>query len=591
MGQSGQPIVPDAFGMKHSNLPHPGDGRAMGTYAECYKYDAVGNILHMEHCDPNSNGWKREYNYPDTSNRLGSTKVGGTTENYAHDANGNMTEMPHLRMMQWDHLDQLAATSRSVDGTQPVTYYVYDSAGQRVRKVTETAGRRKDERIYLDGFEVYRKYDASGTTETLRRETLHVMDDKQRIAMVERRTNGTEGDARLIRFQLNNHLGSACIELDQEAKLISYEEYFPFGATSYQSRSNLGTNPKRYRYTGKERDEENGFYYHGARYYASWLGRWTACDPKTPPESFQLYEYCRNNPVNRLDHSGGESNWCWTCNPFSSDVSLHPLPFLNQEVAPRAVGAVQLAGATVEAFAAGALIAAPEPTTLTKVAGWGLAIDASDNASSALYKIVTGRDRPTLKATISESAAETAGASPATAQSIGSYVDFTVGLATAVVTAKVSMQMPRTSAGIVTQTEKQVATTTPIAERNVIIVTPRGVAVPSELLARQGTSQLAGDFRGLAGKTVEEIFERVPSGWKLVPQDKGAGVKFLDELGIERIRMHGPSATAPSGSNAASGWTLRVMDRAGNYYDDLGNVVKYKSNEGHIPIYGNRNAP
>ncbi len=35
---------------------------------------------------------------------------------------------------------------------------------------------------------------------------------------------------------------------------------------------------KRYRYTGKERDEENGFTYHGARYYAPWLGRWISFD-------------------------------------------------------------------------------------------------------------------------------------------------------------------------------------------------------------------------------------------------------------------------------------------------------------------------
>ena len=49
-------------------------------------------------------------------------------------------------------------------GTPETTYYVYDAAGQRVRKVTERQnGTRKDERIYLGGFEVYRKYDGSGT--------------------------------------------------------------------------------------------------------------------------------------------------------------------------------------------------------------------------------------------------------------------------------------------------------------------------------------------------------------------------------------------------------------------------------------------
>ena len=36
---------------------------------------------------------------------------------------------------------------------------------------------------------------------------------------------------------------------------------------------------KRYRYTGKERDEETGLYYHGARHYAAWLARWTSADP------------------------------------------------------------------------------------------------------------------------------------------------------------------------------------------------------------------------------------------------------------------------------------------------------------------------
>ncbi len=55
---------------------------------------------------------------------------------------------------------------------------------------------------------------------------------------------------------------------------------------------------KRYRYTGKERDEGTGFYYHGARYYIPWLARWAAVDPleaKYAPES--TYCYGHNNPV------------------------------------------------------------------------------------------------------------------------------------------------------------------------------------------------------------------------------------------------------------------------------------------------------
>ena len=83
-----------------------------------------------------------------------------------------------------------------------------------------------------------------------------------------------------FRFQLDNHLGSSIVELDRAANLISYEEYHPYGTTSYHATANaLDVSPKRYRYTGKEREEETGLNYHGARYYAPWLARWTACAP------------------------------------------------------------------------------------------------------------------------------------------------------------------------------------------------------------------------------------------------------------------------------------------------------------------------
>ena len=69
------------------------------------------------------------------------------------------------------------------------------------------------------------------------RETLHIMDDKQRIALVETRTQGNDRLApqQLIRYQFGNHLGSASLELDDQAQIISYEEYTPYGSTSYQA--------------------------------------------------------------------------------------------------------------------------------------------------------------------------------------------------------------------------------------------------------------------------------------------------------------------------------------------------------------------
>jgi RHS repeat-associated protein len=303
LGQTGNTpnpsTPPDAFDTSRIGLAHPGDGNAMGTYLERYLYDFVGNILAMQHhtSDPLLPDWTRNYAYTEasliepakTNNRLSTTTVGSSaTETYGHDAHGNIAAMPHLPLMQWDFHDQLQATARQVvgSGTPETTWYVYDSAGQRVRKVTErqaavgdTPARMK-ERIYLGGFEIYREYASDGRTVDLERETFHVMDDKQRIALVETRTQGTDAaSAQLVRYQLSNHLGSAGLELDDQAQIVSYEEYFPYGSTSYQAVSSQTETPKRYRYTGKERDEETGLSYHGARYCALWLGRWTSYDP------------------------------------------------------------------------------------------------------------------------------------------------------------------------------------------------------------------------------------------------------------------------------------------------------------------------
>lgn len=130
------------------------------------------------------------------------------------------------------------------------------------------------------------------------------------------------------------------------------------------------------------------------------------------------------------------------------------------------------------------------------------------------------------------------------------------------------------------------------AAPRVIIATERGVAMTPELLSLQGTSKLVGNFRGIEGARVEEIISRVPGNWTLASQQKGMGIRFLDDTGLERIRLHGPSAGAPAGSNSASGWTARihVPGTKNSYYDSLGNIVGPKANEGHIPIYGNPKA-
>jgi len=323
IGQAGQPQETKWDDEFRVNLPHPGDGQAMRNYTEQYVYDAVGNFEKLIHQAANGS-WTRGYAYNEASliesgkqsNRLSSSTVGARTEPYTYDAHGNMVSMPHLMLMQWNYKDELSATSRQAVNDAPppsrvpeTTFYVYDAGGERVRKVTERQnGTRKNERIYLGGFEIYREFKSDGNDIKLERETLHVMDDKQRIALVETKsiTNpDDEAPTQLIRFQFGNHLGSSSLELDNKANAISYEEYYPYGSTAYQAvDKSIKAPAKRYRYTGMERDEESGLNYHAARYYLPWLGRWCSSDPIGISGGINVYLFSANNPINFSDKTG-----------------------------------------------------------------------------------------------------------------------------------------------------------------------------------------------------------------------------------------------------------------------------------------------
>lgn len=75
-------------------------------------------------------------------------------------------------------------------------------------------------------------------------------------------------------------------------------------------------NPIRYR--GYYYDAETGWYYLGNRYYDPEVGRFISADGYITTGqgvlSYNMYAYCLNNPVNRVDYMGNSSsalNW-WT---------------------------------------------------------------------------------------------------------------------------------------------------------------------------------------------------------------------------------------------------------------------------------------
>ena len=249
-------------------------------------YDALGNIL-SDH--------RKTYQYNTHNNfLLGNDNI---ANQFTYDEHGNMLTMPHLSSMAWDYEDRLFSAG---NGTF-ASYYNYDIEGNRTRKVVDK-GSTIETRYYVNGYELYKK---EGTT-NIKRKTVNIADDEKVFVRIEQETEQNE---MVVRYQYDNHLGSACLELAANGDIISYEEYHPFGTTSYRAgRTETEVSLKRYKYNGKERDEETGLYAYGMRYYAAWICRFVSVDPlQFEYPELTPFQYASNRPISATDLDGEEA--------------------------------------------------------------------------------------------------------------------------------------------------------------------------------------------------------------------------------------------------------------------------------------------
>jgi RHS repeat-associated protein len=228
--------------------------------------------------------------------------VGADIYAYVYDSNGNLVDETTSRHFEWDYSDRMRVYRTQVNNSEPTVHahYLYDASGQRVKKLVRKQSGKAEITVYIDGiFEHHHLIQGSSMQEN---NTLYVMDNQSRIALV-RVGNPSPDDATPAKkYHLGDHLGSSNLVIDATGKWINWEEFTPYGETSFG-----GFARKRYRYTGKERDEESGLYYHGARYYVPWLGRWMSCDPAGIVDGINIYAYAHGNPVKLVDRKGTES--------------------------------------------------------------------------------------------------------------------------------------------------------------------------------------------------------------------------------------------------------------------------------------------
>jgi RHS repeat-associated protein len=123
-----------------------------------------------------------------------------------------------------------------------------------------------------------------------------------------------------VHWLVADQLGTPRVVIDESGSLanVSRHDYLPYGeelfagsrSTQYGYINNDGV---RERFTQKERDNETGLDYFGARYFSSTQGRFTGVDPifisrqrLLDPQAINLYAYARNNPLVYFDPNGEE---------------------------------------------------------------------------------------------------------------------------------------------------------------------------------------------------------------------------------------------------------------------------------------------
>ena len=104
--------------------------------------------------------------------------------------------------------------------------------------------------------------------------------------------------------------GSIESVMDDEGHLAARYTYDAFGNTELMEGEEFDNE---FGYTGQIYDRSSGLYYYNARYYDPEEGRFTTQDTyrgeQTEPDTYHLYAYCANDPVDYVDPSGHKIVW------------------------------------------------------------------------------------------------------------------------------------------------------------------------------------------------------------------------------------------------------------------------------------------
>jgi len=261
-----------------SALETPVSGSSTTAWSQVYVYDAFGNRW----LDPSSSGLSLSPFTPQYSTNFNSNNQ-LVIQSSTYDTAGNQKTIGGFSY-SYDAENRVSLVTEPSGATPSSYQYFYDGDGRRVQKVA--SGGSTTSYVYDVAGNLAAEY-VSGTAPTLACTTCYLVQDT---------------------------LGSTRMMLDASTGApVALHDYLPFGEEIVNARPGSlysGTDDPRQKFTGKERDSETGLDFFGARYLSGAQGRFSSADAPfndqdpSDPQSWNLYSYVRNNPLNSVDPTG-----------------------------------------------------------------------------------------------------------------------------------------------------------------------------------------------------------------------------------------------------------------------------------------------
>jgi len=290
---------------------YDGSGNVISAGADRYAYDRIGRVTYAD-AGP---GKRSEYTYDRYGNLRTITRDGSAATQISisvdaatnrivaaggnvwasYDPAGRMEASLLLGRAEYDALD--AAVETRIDGARRI--HLYSASDERIATLAvDTQGQEQssDWTIRDPSGQVLRKLTRNANGSWSWRQDYVYRDGTMLAAEV-------DGPARTLHYHLD-HLGTPRVITGSGGAVVSEHTYHAFGREATDPAQD--TEPRKF--TGHERDANTLDYMH-ARYYNPEWGRFLSVDPAQDsdpldPQSWNLYAYVRNNPVNATDPDG-----------------------------------------------------------------------------------------------------------------------------------------------------------------------------------------------------------------------------------------------------------------------------------------------